>query len=116
MLPHASVVALGLFILLLGIIGYIRTKSPTAIGFNGIFGVVCIILGFMLGHGSNVLTVTEIWVALIAAAGIAMGTRRLMAPKRQIVPILMFASMAIFSIVVLIILLTRGPGSGQPPF
>lgn len=113
MSPSATVIALGVVILVLGIIGYLRTKSPTAIGFNGAFSIVCIILGLLLAQGrTGLLTVTQIWVGLIALASMVMGARRLMAPNRATAPIVIFTVMAVLSVLTLVVLF--GGGTAAP--
>ncbi len=103
--PSLTVIALGIYLILMGIIGYVRTKSPTAIGFNSLFGIVSLVLGWLLRGGStSIETATMIWVGIIAATCILMATRRLMAPKRQTAPILIFASMAAFAVYAFLVL------------
>ncbi len=65
MKKHYLVILLGLYMLAMGVLGYVRTGSTTPIYITGSLAVVTILLGLLLRTGSRaVLKTTIVWIAL----------------------------------------------------
>lgn len=109
MKPPLLVMILGGYMIAMGIVGYIRTGSPTAIFINGGIALVTILLGYFMGRGNVMLSnITLGWVGLVTVLlsfmtfkrvnEMAHGTAR--AGSEYI-----FGSMALFALIVLIVLI-----------
>jgi hypothetical protein len=62
---HYLLIALGVYMLAMGVIGWLRTDAATPLLITGTIGVITILFGIGLRGGSrNVLTYATIWVGL----------------------------------------------------
>lgn len=102
---HFWVIALGAYMLLMGIVGYIRTGSPTALYINGGIAVTTILLGYLWSRNlaNSMGTVVLVWVALNTILLGYMTFKRIAAhAEARAGSELIFGSMAIFAMIVLI--------------
>ena len=102
---HYWVIALGVYMLLMGIVGYVRTGSPTALYINGGIALATIILGYLWGKNLAGLmgTVVLVWVALNTVMLGYMTFKRIAAhAETRAGSELIFGSMAVFAMIVLI--------------
>ena len=102
-------IALGVYMLLMGIIGYIRTKSPTALFVNGGIALGTILLGCLAGKaGTTLFSITLGWLVVVTLVLIIMTLKRLRAgAAARRGSVFIFGSMAVFSLLVLAILSTK---------
>lgn len=109
MKPSVLVMALGGFMILMGIIGYIRTGSPTAIFINGGIAAVTILLGYFMGKGNPMLAnITLGWTAIVTIMLGFMTFKRINAAMHGTAregSEYIFGSMALFALIVLIVLI-----------
>jgi hypothetical protein len=118
MKPSVLVMALGGFMILMGIVGYIRTGSPTAIFINGGIALVTVLLGYFMGRGNPMLAnVTLGWVGLVTVILSFMTVKRINAAMHGTAregSEYIFGSMALFALIVLIVLIrSRMNASGS---
>lgn len=102
---HYWVIALGAYMLLMGIVGYVRTGSPTALYINGGIALATIVLGYLWGKNlaSSMGTVVLVWVALNTVMLGYMTFKRIAAhAETRAGSELIFGSMAVFAMIVLI--------------
>lgn len=101
--------ALGGFMILMGIVGYIRTGSPTAIFINGGIALVTVLLGYFMERGNPMLAnVTLGWVGLVTVILSFMTVKRINAVMHGTAregSEYIFGSMALFALIVLIVLI-----------
>ncbi|MCC6964492.1 MAG: hypothetical protein IT585_14665 [candidate division Zixibacteria bacterium] len=104
---HYWIIALGIYMLAMGILGYIRTGSPTALFVNGGIAVATIVLGYFNGGGSPLLLkITLGWVALNTIMLTYLTFKRIAAHSQaRAGSEFIFGSMALFSLVVAILLI-----------
>lgn len=100
------VVALGVYMIAMGILGYIRTGSPTALYVNNGFALVTLIFGFIAVRGSMLFAKISLgWVGLLVLLMGYMTIKRVAAhADTKAGSVLIFGSMALFSLVVFILL------------
>lgn len=104
---HYWVIALGAYMLLMGIIGYVRTSSPTAIFINGSFALATILLGYFWGRNPSATlgTIILVWTAIITVMMAYMTFKRIAAhAQARAGSEFIFGSMAIFALIVTIVL------------
>jgi hypothetical protein len=101
------VVALGIYMIAMGILGYIRTGSPTALYINNSFALVTLVFGFLAVRGSMLFGKVSLgWVGLLVLLMGYMTIKRVTAhAETKAGSELIFGSMAVFSLVVFILLL-----------
>lgn len=102
---HYWVIALGAYMLLMGIVGYVRTGSPTALYINGSIAVATMLLGYFWGRnlGGAMGTVVLVWVALNTILLGYMTFKRIAAhAEARAGSELIFGSMAVLAMIVLI--------------
>ena len=102
---HYWVIALGAYMMLMGIVGYVRTGSPTALYINGGIALATIILGYLWGKNlsGSMGTVVLVWVALNTVMLGYMTFKRIAAhAETRAGSELIFGSMAVFAMIVLI--------------
>lgn len=106
---HYIIMALGAYMLAMGIIGYVRTGSPTALYINGSFALTTLILGYFNGGGNPLLfKITLGWVALNAVMLSYLTVKRIAAHSQtRAGSELIFGSMALFAIIVAIMMAMR---------
>ncbi len=101
------VIALGGYMLLMGIVGYIRTGSPTALIVNNSFAVVTALFGFLALRGSLLFGKISLgWTGLMVLLMGYMTFKRVAAhantkPGSELI----FGSMALLALIVFILLL-----------
>lgn len=105
MYTYLLVVGLGLYMLVMGIIGYRRTKSPTALYVNGGIAVITIILGLLMSKENPFAsTALPIWLALNAVMLGYLTIKRIrMGAEARGGSKFIFGSMTILTILVLIV-------------
>ena len=107
MKAHVWIVILGIYMLAMGITGYVRTGSPTALYINGGIAVATIIIGFLVSKGIGAMRVVSIaWVGINTFMLSFMTYKRLTNPDAREGSELIFGSMALLALIVLIVLLT----------
>lgn len=101
---HYLIMALGAYMLAMGILGYVRTGSPTALYINGSFALVTIALGYFNGGGNAMLyKVTLGWVVVLTAMLSYLTIKRIAAhAEARAGSELIFGSMALFALIVAI--------------
>lgn len=106
---HFLIMALGAFMLTMGILGYVRTGSPTALYVNGSFALVTIALGYFNGGGNELLfKITLGWVALLTVMLSYLTIKRIAAhAQARAGSELIFGSMALFALIVTIIMIMK---------
>ncbi len=106
---HYWIIALGIFMLAMGIVGYFRTGSPTSIFIAGGIGVVTAILGYFVGGGSPLLwKVTLGWIGINTVMLGYMTFKRIAAhATARAGTEYIFGSMALFALIVLIMMIVR---------
>lgn len=106
---HYIIIALGAYMLAMGIIGYIRTGSPTALYINGSFALITLILGYFNGGGNPLLfKITLGWVVLNAGILSYLTVKRIAAHSQtRAGSELIFGSMALFAIIVAVLMFMR---------
>lgn len=105
---HHWVMALGGYMILMGITGFIRTGSPTALYINGGIALATIVLGYFWGRNlaGGIGNVVIGWVALNSVLLSYMTFKRIAAhAETRAGSELIFGSMAVFSIIVLVLLI-----------
>ena len=100
------VIVLGLYMLSMGVVGYIRTKSPTALYINGGFALTTIILGVLTGGIETAMwKITLGWVSLNFLIMALMTIKRIKAhANARSGSKLIFGSMALFCLIVAIVM------------
>ncbi len=106
---HYVIMALGAYMLAMGILGYIRTGSPTALYINGSFALITLVLGYLNGGGNPLLfKITLGWVALNTAILSYLTIKRIAAhAEARAGSELIFGSMALFALIVTIMMIMR---------
>lgn len=105
---HYWVMALGGYMILMGITGFIRTGSPTALYINGGIALATLLLGYFWGRNlaGGMANVVIGWVALNSVLLSYMTFKRIAAhAEARAGSELIFGSMAVFSIIVLVLLI-----------
>ena len=113
MVTHYWVIALGGYMFLMGVIGYIRTGSPTAIFITGGIALVTVVLGMLWGKNpTSVLgTITLAWTAIITVLMAYMTFKRISAHAETAAGSeFIFGSMAVFALIVTIVILRQRLG------
>lgn len=106
---HFLIIALGAYMLAMGLLGYIRTGSPTALYVNGGFAIVTMILGYLTRNGNpTTYLVTMVWTSLITLMLGYLTFKRIAAHSQarkgsQYI----FGSMALFALIVTIIMIAQ---------
>ena len=107
MKAYVWIIILGVYILAMGITGYVRTGSPTALYINGGIALVTIIIGFLVSKGIGVMRVISMsWVGIITLMLSFMTYKRLTNPDAREGSELIFGSMAALALIVFIVLFT----------
>lgn len=107
---HYWVIALGAFMVLMGIVGYIRTGSPTAIFITGGIALITSLLGVFWGKNPASMfgTITLAWTALITVLMAYMTFKRISAHADTTAGSeFIFGSMAVFALIVTIVILRQ---------
>jgi hypothetical protein len=106
---HYWIIALGVYMLAMGVLGYIRTGSPTALFINGGIAVATIVLGYLNGGGNPLLwKITLGWVGLNTILLGYMTVKRIAAhAETRAGSELIFGSMALFALIVLILMIRQ---------
>lgn len=101
--------ALGAYMLAMGIVGYVRTGSPTALCINGGFALTTIALGYFNGGGSALLyKITLGWTVLMTLMLSYLTIKRVAAHSQtRAGSELIFGSMALFALIVTIVMILR---------
>lgn len=102
------VMALGGYMIIMGILGFIRTGSPTALYINGGIALVTVLIGYFWGRNlGGVLGPVAIgWVALNSVLLGYMTFKRIAAhAETRAGSEFIFGSMAVFAVIVLILLI-----------
>ena len=109
MKTHYVIMALGVYMLAMGIIGYVRTGSPTALYINGGFALTTIVLGYLNGGGNTLLyKVTLGWTALMTVMLSYLTVKRIAAHSQtRAGSEFIFGSMALFALIVTIVMIMR---------
>lgn len=105
---HYWVMALGGYMLLMGILGFIRTGSPTALYINGGIALATLALGYFWGRNltGGLGNVVIGWIALNSVLLSYMTFKRIAAhAEARAGSEFIFGSMAVFAIIVLILLI-----------
>ncbi len=104
---HYWIIALGVYMLAMGIVGYVRTGSPTALFINGGIAVATMVLGYFAGGGNATFMKFCIgWVALNTVMLGYMTFKRIAAHSEvRAGSEYIFGTMAVFSLIVLILLI-----------
>jgi hypothetical protein len=105
---HYWVIALGAYMLLMGIVGYIRTGSPTALYINGGIATATILIGYFWGRNITGMMGNVVigWVIINSLLLSYMTFKRIAAhADARAGSEFIFGSMALFSIIVLILLI-----------
>jgi len=112
-----AVVLLGVYMLAMGAIGFIRTGSLTPVSITGSIAVITIALGCLIRHGSRSLMIfTAIWLTLNVLMNTYMTIGQVVAhAESRAGSGWIFGSMALFSLVALIILLPELRRRHLPP-
>lgn len=103
------VVLLGVYMILMGAVGYARTGSPTPVVITGGIGVLTILIGVWMRSRSTAAMRTGLVWALVNSGLYAYMTFGRVAAHDEpnLGSILIFGTMAVFSIVTLIFLWTK---------
>jgi hypothetical protein len=106
---HYVIMALGAYMLAMGILGYIRTGSPTALYVNGSFAVITLVLGYLNGGGNPLLfKITLGWVALNTVILSYLTIKRIAAhAQARAGSELIFGSMALFALIVTVLMVMQ---------
>lgn len=101
------VIALGAYMIVMGIVGYIRTGSPTALYVNNSFALITLIFGFLATRGSLLFGKISLgWVGLMVLLMGYMTFKRVAAHANvKAGSEFIFGSMALLALVVFVILL-----------
>lgn len=109
MKTHYWIIALGVYMLAMGIVGYVRTGSPTALYINGGFALTTIVLGYFNGGGSPLLyKITLGWTVLMTLMLSYLTVKRIAAHSQtRAGSEFIFGSMALFALIVTIVMILR---------
>ncbi len=103
---HYWIIALGVYMLAMGIVGYVRTGSPTALFINGGIAVATMVLGYFAGGSPTLMKFCIGWVALNTVLLSYMTFKRIAAHSEvRAGSEYIFGTMAVFSLIVLILLI-----------
>ena len=107
---NIPVLMLGSYMVLMGILGFINSGSPTAFIMSGM-GLVAVLLSYFCSKSSIIWWSMTAWVALNTAMIGSMAYKRIITDPHPLITQLLFGSTAVFAIVVLILLILNRPTS-----
>ena len=107
---NIPVLMLGSYMILMGILGYINSGSPTAFIMSGM-GLIAVLLSYFCSKSSIIWWTMTAWVAINTAMIGSMAYKRIITDPQPLTTQLLFGSTAVFAIVVLILLILNRPTS-----
>lgn len=105
---NIPVLMLGSYMILMGILGYINSGSPTAFIMSGM-GLIAVLLACFCKKSSIVWWTMTAWIGINTAMIGSMAFKRIIIDPQPLTTQLLFGSTAMFAIVVLILLILNRP-------